>query len=130
MLRRMSKRLLMAALAALAVSTASAQTGGTVSAGTVTSVAGGKTRRQSTGRSAGGPVSYRKEARKAPAPMMFVLTRPGATETQAFSPTSKTKFYVMVDGKAVLASFAEIVLRKTVSAVMQDGQVIQATVLR
>ena len=60
--------------------------------------------------------------------MMFGLTRPGATEKQTFSPTSKTKFYVMSNGKAALASFADIVLNKTVSAAMQDGQVLQATV--
>ena len=59
---------------------------------------------------------------------MFVLTRPGTAETQSFSPNAKTKFYVMSDGKPVLASFGEIVLRKTVSAAAQDGQLLQATV--
>jgi len=216
MLRRMSRWLLAAALAACVALPASAQTGGAVSAGTVTSVADGKiTLTQADGTMIfsaedlapdarillGGqpkkltdikvgaklnvlvgadfaihtisdsPLSAPaapKPAAKPPVPgprpvptqwnspsvngkvrwwtgvvsergtqgsgadttMMFVLARPGATGTQAFTPTSKTKFYVMADGKAVPASFAEIVLGKTVSAAMQDGQVIQATVLR
>jgi hypothetical protein len=60
----------------------------------------------------------------------FVLTRPGGTETQTFRPDAKTKFYVLSDGKPVLATFDAITLNKTVSVALQDSQVLQATVLR
>ena len=62
--------------------------------------------------------------------MMFVLKQPGGTATATFHPDAKTKFYVLSGGKSVATTFAEIVLGKTVSAAVQDGALLQATVLR
>jgi hypothetical protein len=64
--------------------------------------------------------------------MNFTLThagsREGSSESQAFKPNAKTHFYVLKDGKNTPATFADIVLRATVSVAVQDGQVLQATV--
>jgi hypothetical protein len=62
--------------------------------------------------------------------MSFVLTRAGGTETHTFHPDAATKFYVIADGKSVPATFKDITLNETVSAAVEDGRLLQATVHR
>jgi hypothetical protein len=61
---------------------------------------------------------------------MFVLKRPGGSETATFHPEAGTRFYVSVGkGKPSKAAFSDVTIGRTAEAASQDGKLLEVVVL-